>query len=75
MDQVRTPDQIRVEFTMPPRPLAQLEELSVRTGIRRSDLIRFAIMKLVDRPEVLTGGPTAAALAALQRAANGEGQG
>jgi hypothetical protein len=52
----------RVEFTMPPRPLAQLEELSLRTGIRRSDLIRFAVMKLVDRPEVLIGGPTAAAV-------------
>jgi hypothetical protein len=63
--QVRTPDQIRVEFTLPAPRFAELEALSAQSGIRRSDLIRFAIMKLVDRPETLIGGPTTAALKAL----------
>jgi hypothetical protein len=57
--------QIRVEFTLPAPRFAELERLSEQSGIRRSDLIRFAVMRLVDRPEVLVGGPTAAALAAL----------
>jgi hypothetical protein len=67
---MQTPEQIRVEFTLPVPRFADLERLSEQSGIRRSDLIRFAIMKLVDRPEALIGGPTAAAVDALQRAAS-----
>jgi hypothetical protein len=71
MSQVSTPDPVRIEFTLPAPRFDELERLSARSGIRRSDLIRFAIMRLVDRPEVLVGGPTAAALDSLQSAANG----
>jgi hypothetical protein len=63
---METQEQIRVEFTLPAGRLAELEALSAETGVRRSDVIRYALFRLLQDPRGFVG-PPAAALEVLER--------
>jgi hypothetical protein len=57
---------IRVEFTLPAPRFAELEALSSESGVRRSDLIRYALYRLMQHPQGFVG-PPAGALDVLER--------
>jgi hypothetical protein len=67
--------QIRVEFTLPAPRFAELEALSSESGVRKADIVRYALYRLMQDPRGFVGPPAAAldVLERNERAANGGG--
>jgi hypothetical protein len=69
-------DQVRIEFSLRADRAAELEALSSESGVRKADIVRYALYRLMQNPAGFVG-PPAAALEVLERnepAANGGGQ-
>jgi hypothetical protein len=64
---------VRIEFQLPVGRAAELRELSERTGVRQSDVIRYALFRLMQDPRGFVGPPAGALEVLARNECNGGG--